>query len=83
MRVAADALAPAGLLLVYGPFIVAGEPTAASNLEFDADLRSRDASWGLRRLEDIEHQARSVGLRLAQRLALPSNNQLLVFRRES
>lgn len=81
MRGAARLLAPRGVLLLYGPFIVDGEPTAASNLAFDADLRERDARWGLRRLQDVQHEAATVGLSLGERVALPANNLLLVFER--
>jgi hypothetical protein len=81
MRGAARHLAARGLLLTYGPYIVDGEPTAASNLAFDADLRSRDPAWGLRRLADVAAQAAAVGLRLRERVAMPANNLLLVFER--
>lgn len=81
MQGAAGALRPGGVLLVYGPFVVDGEPTAASNLGFDADLRARDSRWGLRRLADVDAQARLHGLALAERIALPANNLLLVFSR--
>ena len=72
-------LAPGGTLAVYGPFIVDGEPTAASNLDFDADLRQRDTRWGLRRLDAVTQQAALAGLRLGESLALPANNRLLFF----
>jgi len=81
MRSAARLLAPAGQLLLYGPYRVQGEPTAPGNEAFDADLRARDARWGLRWLHDIDAEAAAAGLRLAQRLALPANNQLLQFTR--
>jgi SAM-dependent methyltransferase len=80
---AARHLAPGGLLILYGPFIVAGEPTAASNLAFDADLRARDPAWGLRELEQVADLASRQGLALAQRFAMPANNQLVVFRKGS
>ena len=66
-------------LLLYGPFIVDGEPTAASNLAFDAELRERDPAWGLRRLHEVEREAALVGLRLAAKLPMPANNRLLAF----
>ena len=81
MRGAAHHLAPAGLLAIYGPFIEAELPTAPSNQAFDADLRARDAAWGLRRLDDVRRVAEAAGLRLAERHALPANNLLLVLRR--
>ena len=72
-------LAPRGLLLLYGPYIVDDEPTAASNLAFDADLRARDARWGLRRLTDVLAEAAGVGLQLRERVNMPANNLLLVL----
>lgn len=81
MRGAASCLSPGGQLVVYGPFIVDGMPTAPSNLAFDADLRARDAAWGLRRLTDVAATAGSAGLALRQRIEMPANNLVLVFGR--
>jgi SAM-dependent methyltransferase len=81
MQGAARHLAPRGLLLLYGPYLVDGEPTAAGNLAFDADLRGRNPSWGLRRLSDVLQQAGAAGLRLRERVAMPANNLLLVLER--
>ncbi len=78
---AAAALAPGGTVAVYGPFIVDGAPLAPSNAAFDADLRSRHAAWGLRRLADVADAAAQAGLLLDERLALPANNLLLRLRR--
>lgn len=78
---AARLLRPAGLLITYGPYRVQGEPTAASNDAFDADLQRRNPAWGLRWLHQIEAEAALAGLALRQRTALPANNQLLVFAR--
>ena len=50
MRGAAAHLWPGGALVLYGPYLVDGEPAAPSNLAFDADLRARNPAWGLRRL---------------------------------
>ena len=79
MHGAAACLAPGGMLLVYGPFITEDTPTAPSNVAFDADLRARDASWGLRRLAHVSATAAGAGLALQQRIAMPSNNLVLVF----
>jgi hypothetical protein len=83
MNGAARHLAPAGVLLVYGPFLVEGEPTAASNLAFDADLRARNPAWGLRRLGDVQAVAGAAGLVLRERVAMPANNLTLVFARQA
>jgi SAM-dependent methyltransferase len=74
-------LAPHGVLMLYGPYRVDGEPTAPSNLAFDADLRARNAGWGLRRLADVTAEADAAGLRLRERIAMPANNLLLVWAR--
>ena len=82
MRGAGRHLAPNGLLLTYGPYILDDEPLVASNVEFDAWLKSRDPSWGIRRLADVLAHARDAGLRLRERVAMPANNMMLVFQRE-
>jgi len=81
MRGAGRRLAPDGVLVLYGPYVVDGEPTAASNLAFDADLRARNGEWGLRRLADVTREAEAAGLRLREREAMPANNLLLVLER--
>ena len=74
-------LAPEGLLFLYGPFVETGVATAASNLAFDADLKRRNPSWGLRALSDVAAVASHHGLLLRERYARPANNLLLVFAR--
>ncbi|WP_077036807.1 DUF938 domain-containing protein [Pelomonas sp. KK5] len=81
MRGAAQHLAPAGQLIVYGPFVVPGQATAPSNEAFDADLRHRDPAWGLRSLADVGREAEAAGLRLQGVTAMPANNLTLEFRR--
>jgi len=79
MHGAARCLKPGGLLALYGPFVVDGEPLAAGNAAFDADLRQRDPRWGLRSLHHVEAAARAAGLLLAERCAMPANNLMLRF----
>lgn len=83
MQGAAALLTPAGQLITYGPYRVAGEPLAPGNQAFDEDLRARNPAWGLRWLHDVEASAAAQGLRLHERIHLPANNQLLVFRRQA
>ena len=79
MQGAARHLQPGGVLVTYGPYLEDEVVTTVSNLAFDASLRARDASWGIRRREDVEAEAGRVGLALRQRHAMPANNLLLVF----
>jgi len=81
MRGAGDHLSSGGFLIAYGPFKIGGEHTAPSNAAFDADLRLRDSAWGVRELENVADEARAHGLALEERVAMPANNQILIFRR--
>lgn len=81
MRGAARVLAPSGLLVVYGPFLREGVPTAPSNAAFDADLRARDADWGLRALEAVDREAEAAGLARDALVEMPAHNLLLRWRR--
>lgn len=79
MQLAARVLAPAGQLLLYGPYLEDEVPTSPGNLAFDADLRERNPAWGLRRRDDVLALAHAVGLHLRERVAMPANNLLLVL----
>jgi SAM-dependent methyltransferase len=74
-------LPPGGLLYLYGPFREGGRHTAPSNEAFDASLRSRDPSWGVRDLEEVAALAMRHGLELGERIGMPANNLSVVFRR--
>jgi SAM-dependent methyltransferase len=78
---AARVLTPEGLLFLYGPFREGGMHTAATNAAFDADLRSRNPSWGIRDLDEITALASRHGLKAPERIAMPSNNLSVVLRR--
>ena len=80
LRHAAAALAPGAPLLLYGPFLRDGVPTAPSNLDFDASLRARDGRWGLRRLEEVAALAAPDFLAPEVR-EMRANNLCVRFRR--
>ncbi|MCE3271119.1 MAG: hypothetical protein K0S57_1516 [Ramlibacter sp.] len=79
MQGAARHLVPGGVLVTYGPYFEDGVEPAPGNVAFDASLRARDASWGIRRREDVAAQARHAGLAFRERIAMPANNLALVF----
>lgn len=81
MKGAGKRLTPGGLLYIYGPFRRADTPTAPSNEAFDADLKGRDARWGLRMLEDVRAEAESNGLGFEGFVEMPANNLSLIFRK--
>ena len=55
-------LRPKGIFYLYGPFMVHGTHTAPSNAAFDADLKRRDPSWGVRDIDDLKAEAAGHGL---------------------
>lgn len=71
-----------GWFALYGPFHYGGRPTSPSNARFDAMLRARDPSSGIRDFEHIQTLAGRYGLALLEDNAMPANNRLLVFKRE-
>ncbi len=79
---AARVLPPGGGLFLYGPFFESGIPTAPSNIEFDQSLKRRNAEWGIRSLDDLKVEGGRRGLRLAERVEMPANNLVLVFRKD-
>lgn len=74
-------LTPGGVLVLYGPYKLGGEHTAASNAAFDRDLRSRDPAWGVRDLDEVVAAAAGHGLVLEEIVPMPANNQTIVMRR--
>lgn len=76
---ARQALAKDGQVFVYGPFKIDGMHTSPSNEAFDLDLKSRDASWGIRDLQDVVNYAESQNFQLSEKIKMPANNLLLVF----
>lgn len=81
MRGAGRLLPPGGPLCLYGPFRQADRPLAPSNAAFDADLRMRDARWGLRTVDAIAACAKAGGLALQRIVAMPANNLMIILRR--
>lgn len=77
---AARLLPQGGPLILYGPWLKDDIATVESNLAFDANLKSRDPAWGLRRVEDFADAAEARGLNLADWREMPANNLMLLFR---
>lgn len=81
MRLAGRTLRrPGGLLALYGPYREAEVELAPSNADFDLSLKSRNPDWGLRDRDAVVAEAKTAGLALTQRIAMPSNNIMLLFR---
>jgi len=79
---AARVLPPGGVLYLYGPYKEEGRHTAPSNEAFDADLRARDPSWGVRDLDEVMALARRHSFAHQETVIMPANNRSVVFRRD-
>ena len=78
----AGALLPSGgVLYLYGPYKIDGEPWAASNEAFDASLRARNPQWGIRNRADVVDAAAGHDLEFADCITMPANNISLIFRK--
>jgi SAM-dependent methyltransferase len=74
-------LAEGGHFALYGPFNIGGRYTSESNARFDAMLRSRDPSMGIRDLDLLIELGRDNGLELIADHPMPVNNRTLVWQR--
>ncbi len=81
MAGAARLLAAGQPLILYGPFTQSDVATAASNLAFDATLRTRDSRWGIRSVDAVTAAASASGLHFERSSEMPANNLMLVYRR--
>lgn len=70
-----------GVLYLYGPFKRNDSHTAPSNAQFDQDLRSRNAQWGIRNLETVVAEAAAQGFEIQEIVEMPANNLSVVFRK--
>ena len=76
-------LSVSGVFCLYGPFSRGGAFSTPSNEAFDASLRARNASMGIRDLDDLEVLAGRNGMQLGRIYAMPTNNLLVVWVRNS
>lgn len=81
MAGAGHTLGGGGVLFLYGPYREPGMPTTPGNEAFDLSLRSRNPAWGLRDTGEVIGLAARNGIDFVERIAMPSNNLSLVFRK--
>ncbi|WP_298839394.1 DUF938 domain-containing protein [uncultured Roseobacter sp.] len=77
----AQALAPGGTFVIYGPFRRDGTLTSEGDSRFDADLRRADPAIGYKNDADIDSWLKEAGLADITRLEMPANNLAFVARR--
>jgi len=72
-------LSAGGLLVLYGPFMRDGAHNAPSNADFDASLKDRNPSWGVRDIAALERVGEASRLGLRETIEMPANNMSVVF----
>jgi cyclopropane fatty-acyl-phospholipid synthase-like methyltransferase len=72
-----------GRFCLYGPFNFDGEFTSESNARFDASLRQRKASMGIRGISDLDRFAGDSGMTRVRLYAMPAMNHLAVWQKGS
>lgn len=75
----AAALAPGGRLVIYGPFMRAGELTSDGDARFHASLVAQDPEIGYKDDFDVLDMAVEAGLSVVEVVEMPSNNLALVL----
>ena len=81
-RHSAALLSNGGKLCVYGPFKIDGEFTSDGNRQFDQQLRSENASQGIREISDLDRLAKEYDFSSAHVIDMPANNCLLIWNRD-
>lgn len=71
---AASALAPGGRVLIYGPFLRAGETTSDGDARFHASLQHTDPKIGYKDDFDVVDWLHAAGLTLIDLVEMPANN---------
>lgn len=70
-------------IVTYGPYSIDGDFIAESNVAFDQSLKDRNASWGIRDVKDVAAAALKNEIELEDKISMPANNFMLVFRKTS
>jgi len=76
---ASQALAPGGLLAIYGPFLRDGQPTGDADRAFDANLRAQDPMIGLKDIDVVRTVLNVLELKV-EVVEMPANNLMVLAR---
>lgn len=71
-----------GKFCLYGPFNFDGEFSSESNARFDASLRQRKASMGIRDIGDLDRFAEEAGMYRVRLYAMPAMNYIGVWQKQ-
>ena len=78
---AAQALAPGGTLIIYGPFMRDDELTSDGDRTFHASLQAQDPEIGYKSDFDVVDWGREAWLDFADMVEMPANNLAIIWRK--
>ena len=81
LKEAATALAPGGLLFLYGPFLRDGQTTSEGDASFNASLTAQDPEIGYKDDWDVIEWIHQNWLELVQVIEMPANNLAFIARK--
>lgn len=81
LKECADALAPRGKLIIYGPFMRAGELTSDGDIAFHNSLRGHNPDIGYKDDFDMLDWITQTGLEPDEVVEMPANNLCLIAQR--
>lgn len=79
----ASALAPGGLLAIYGPFKRGADYASEGDAHFDASIRAERPDAGYKDIGWVENQLASHRLKHQDTIAMPANNLLTLWKAPS
>ncbi|WP_120499203.1 DUF938 domain-containing protein [Roseovarius sp. EL26] len=78
---AGQALAPGGMLMIYGPFLRGGKTTSDGDQIFHSRLQAHDPETGYKDHVDVDDWGRHVGLQSCNMVEMPANNLFLTWQK--
>ena len=81
LRHLAEALAPDGILALYGPFKRGDAYASEGDARFDASIKAERPAAGYKSIEWVDAECSANGLRAVEQIAMPANNLMTVWRR--
>ena len=77
----AEALAPDGILALYGPFKRGDAYASEGDARFDVSIKAERPATGYKSIEWVDAECSANGLRAVKQIAMPANNLMTVWRR--
>jgi hypothetical protein len=66
----------------YETPICSHNPLLYNIRNFDRSLRMRDPAWGVRDLEAVVEEAKQYGLTFVDKIEMPANNLVVLYRKD-